>query len=247
MRILHRPRPQIDFRQLIIFPIPGEEFLRCPGLQHEVDRLTPARALVHRGYAVTDIGVATQPERHARHQSPAADAIEHRIFLGDADRRRGGGERRPELHDRDVVQALIARHPRQDGAEQVGIAHEPIGVLVVLVGADAIEADLGRQHKFIDRPIVEVGHLVGIAILPPRRIDPGRGQTVRKIFRQIAIRHEMKTRDLHGHRPPFCSRDIPPPPVAGQRPFCLPDLTREPANPQAPFASAAREFGRSRP
>ena len=197
MRVLHRPRPQIHLRQLIVFSVPGEEFLRGPRLEHEIDRLAPALALIHRRDAVADIGVATEPERHAGDQAAAADAIEHRIFFGDADRRRGGGERGAELDNGDIVQALVARHFRQDGAEQVGIAHEPVRVLVVLVGADAVEAELCRQHQFIDRPIVEVGDLVGVTVLPPGGIDPSRSKTPREIFRQVAIRHEMETGDLH--------------------------------------------------
>ena len=239
MRILHRPRPQIHFRQLSIFPVPGEEFLRRPGFQHEIDALPPALALLHRRYAVADLDVVAEAGRHAGNQAPAADAIEHRIFLGEADgrRRRDGGA---ELHQRDMVQSLIAGHLGQDGAEQIRIAHEPIGVLVVLVGADGIEAELGRQHQFVDRPIVIVGDLVGVAVLPPRRIDPGRRQLAGKIFRQIAIWHEMKHRDLHGHSS-LCRRS-----TSRRRPrrvFCVwRDLTREPARRQAHLRAGPSEF-----
>ena len=150
------------------------------------------------GNAVADIGVAAEPERHTGDQSAAADAIEHRVFLGDADRRRGSGERGAKLHERDIIQALIARHLGENGAEQVRIAHEAVRVLVMLVGADAVEAELRRQHQFVDRPVVVVGDLVGVAVLPPGRIDPSRRQAPGEILRQIAIGHEMKHRDLHG-------------------------------------------------
>ena len=224
MRILHRPRPQIHFRELIVFAIPSKEFLRGPRLQHQIDGLAPALALVHGRDTVADIGVATEPERHARNQAAAADAIEHRIFLGDADGRRGGGERGAELHQRDVIQALVARHLGQDGAEQIWIAHEPIGVLMVLVGADAIEAEPSRQHQFVDRPVIEIANLVGIAIFPPRRIHPCRIEPLREIVRQIAIRHEMETGDLHGS---FLPSDVVRPDRAPASGFvgCCGDLT----------------------
>ena len=104
----------------------------------------------------------------------------------------------PSWTKRDLIQALIAGHLGEDGAEQVRIAHEPVRVLVMLVGADAVEAELGRQHQFVDRPVVDVGDFVGVAIFPPGRIDPGRREAPREILRQITIGHEMKHRDLHG-------------------------------------------------
>ncbi len=68
----------------------------------------------------------------------------------------------------------------------------------MLIGADAVEAELGRQHQFVDRPVVNVGDLVSVAVLPPRCIDPSRRQPSGKILGQVTIGHEMKHRDLHG-------------------------------------------------
>src|SRR5262249_16514668 len=137
------------------------EFLRGPSLQHQIDGLAPALALVHGRDAVADIGIAAEPERNARDQTAAADAIEHRIFLGDTDGRRRSGKRGAKLHQRDVVQALVARHLCKDGAEQIWIAHESVRVLMVLVGADAVETKQGRQDQFVHRPIIEILTLLG--------------------------------------------------------------------------------------
>src|SRR5262245_51210120 len=105
----------------------------------------------------------------------------------------------PELHKRNLIESLIACHLRQDSAEKVRVAHEPIWVLVVLVGTNAIEAELGRQHQLVQRPVVIVGDLVGVPILPPRRINPRRCKTLwRKIRGEVAIRHEMEHRNFHG-------------------------------------------------
>jgi hypothetical protein len=46
---------------------------------------------------------------------------------------------------------------------------------MTLVGADAVEAELGRQHQFIDRPVVNIGDLVGVAIFPSGRVKSWRG------------------------------------------------------------------------
>ena len=197
MRILHRPRPEVYFRQLGILAVPGEEFLRRPRFQDEIDAFPPAFAMLHGRNAVADRDVVAETRRQAGNQSAAADTVEHRVFLGETDRRRrrdGGAE----LQQRDIVQSLVASHLGEDGAEQIRVAHEPVRVLMVLVGADAVEAEFGRQHQLVDRPVVIVSDLVGVAVFPPRRIDPSRSKPPGEIVRQVAIRHEMKHRDLHG-------------------------------------------------
>ena len=197
MRILHRTRPQIHFRQLRVFAVPGEELLRRPRFQDEVDTLPPAFAVLHRRDAVADRDVVAKAGRQARNQAAAAETIDHRVFLGEADRRRrrDGGAK---LQKRDLIQSLIAGQPGEHRAEQIRVAHESVRILMMLVGADGVEAELGRKHQLINRPIVIVGDFIGIAVFPPRRIDPGRRQLAGKVLRQVAVGHEMKHRDFHG-------------------------------------------------
>jgi hypothetical protein len=169
-----------------------------------VDAFPPAFAMLHRGDAVADRDVVAEAGRQPGNQAPAADTVDHRVFLGETNgrRRRNGGT---ELQKRHLVQSLIAGHLGQHRAEQIRIAHEPVWILVMLVGADGVEAELGREHQLVDRPVVVVGDFVGVAVFPPRRIDPGRRQLAGKILRQITVRHEMEHRDLHSRCSP-CRR-----------------------------------------
>jgi hypothetical protein len=71
-----------------------------------------------------------------------------------------------------MIQPLVAGQFRQRRTKQVRIAHEAVGILMVFIRANAIESELGRQHEFVQRPIVIVGHFIGVPVFPPRRIDP---------------------------------------------------------------------------
>src|SRR3712207_161267 len=99
MRLLDGTRPEVDLRQLVVPAVPGEELLRRPRLQHELDRLTPALALLDRGHAVADVRVAAEAQRQTCDEPAAADAVEHRVLLGDPDRGRGRGDGRAELDE----------------------------------------------------------------------------------------------------------------------------------------------------
>src|SRR5712691_12658259 len=78
MRLLDRPRPEIDHAELIVLAVPGENLLRRPGLGHQRQRLAEALALFDWDDAVRDCGVGRQPGGESRNGPPAADAVEHR-------------------------------------------------------------------------------------------------------------------------------------------------------------------------
>ena len=88
-----------------------------------------------------------------------------------------------QLYQRDMIELLVAHHLGEGCGEQIGIAHEPVWVLVVLVGADAVESELRRQHELVQRPVVIVSYFVGISELPPWRVDPRRVIAFGKILR----------------------------------------------------------------
>src|SRR5262249_19789842 len=89
MRLLDRPRPEIDHAELIVLAVPGEYLLRRPGLGYGPRGRAVGVALLAGDDAVGQGGVAWRPGREAAPQPPAADAVEHPVFLGDARRRRG--------------------------------------------------------------------------------------------------------------------------------------------------------------
>ena len=195
MRLLDRPRPQVHHRQLIVLAVPGKNFLGAPGFLHQRQRLAVTLALLDRHDAVGDRRVGRQSGRKARHQTAAADAVDHGVFLGDPRRRAGRGQGRAELHDRDVHAVGGARQHR---AHQARIGHETVDVLVVLVGAHPVHAGARRVDEFVERPVVILAHLLRIGDVEPDRIDVGGLVMLVEIRRQIAIRHQVEHADFHG-------------------------------------------------
>ena len=196
VRRLHRPRPQVHAAQLVVLAVPREHLGIGPGAQHELDALAPARALHDRRDPVAHRGVGADAHGDAGDQPAVAQAVEDRVLLGDARRRRRRGQRRAELDERDV-EAAFAREPGEDRAEQVRVAHEPVGVLVVLVRPQPVEAELRGEHELVDRLVEEVARLAGVAELRPRGVDPHRPVARLDVVRQIPVRHEVERRDLH--------------------------------------------------
>ncbi len=90
------------------------------------------------------------PTGKARDEPAAGDAVEHRELLGDARRRVVERERVAHHDDRGV-----ARAPREARGDQVRRGHQAVGVRVVLVHADAVEADLGGELELVHELVVE--------------------------------------------------------------------------------------------
>ena len=95
MRLLNRPRPDIDHRQFEVLAVPRENLRRRPRLDNQVVRLVVALALLDRRNSVAQVHVLRGPERHAGNHPPAADTIDHRILFGDSNRRIRSRQRRP--------------------------------------------------------------------------------------------------------------------------------------------------------
>ena len=204
MRLLDRPRPEIDHAELIMLAVPGKDLARRPGLDDERQGLAIALALLDRDDAVGDGGVGRQPGGKAGDQPPAADAVEHRVFFGDAGRRRGRRQRRAELHDGDVLAVGAFRQHRRHDAR---IGHEAVDVLMVLIGAQAVEAGLRGEQQFVERRVVILADFVGIGDVEPQRIDVGRFVALIEIRRQPPIGHQVEHADFHGARlPANCMR-----------------------------------------
>ena len=169
MRLLNRPRPQIDHRQLEVAAVPREDLARLPRLHDQVVRLVIAFAMLDRRDPVAKIRIHRRAERHPRHQPSAADTVEHRVFFGDANRRNRRRQRRAHLHD-GAVEAIGGAGQRR--SHQVGAGHEAVGILMVFVDANAVEAGLGGMHQFIESPVVVLAHLRRIGQFQERRINP---------------------------------------------------------------------------
>ena len=85
-------------------------------------------------------------------QPPAADAIEHGVLLGDADRRIAWSAGVAPICTIAVVHPV--GRARQHRAHHVGIGHEAVGVLMMFVDADAVDAAFGGVNQLIEGPVV---------------------------------------------------------------------------------------------
>ena len=126
--------------------VPSKDLARLPGLQHQLQCLAVALALLDRHDTIRDGGVGRQPGREARNQTPAAEAVNQSVFLGDPRWRAGRGQGRTDLNDRDIQPV---RQLGENRAHQARVSHEPVDVLVVLVGAQAVHAGPRGVHHFV--------------------------------------------------------------------------------------------------
>src|SRR5205814_3181007 len=74
---------------------------------------------------------------------------------------------------------------------------EAVGVLVMLVGADAIEAAPCRIEQLVERPVVVLADAAGVGQLPPRRRHPDGFIALLEVHGQLPVRHQVEGADLH--------------------------------------------------
>ncbi len=149
--LLDRPGPEVHHAELLVLAVPGEHLRFGPRLDDQVVGLVVALPLLDGRDPVDHVGVHRAAERHAGDQPAAADAVDHGVLLGHPDRRVRRRQRRAHLDDADVE--AVGRL-RQDRAHQVRSGHEAVGVLVVLVDADAVQAGVGGVDQLVERPVV---------------------------------------------------------------------------------------------
>ena len=192
MRLLDRPRPDVDVALLVEAAVEGECFLLGPGFHDEVMRLEIFFAQ-HRG--VLAIGVASvhrRPDRETGDEASARDAVDHRELFGDAGRRIVEREAVPHHANRGVGGA-----PRERGCNQVRRGHQAVAVRVVLVAADGVEAALSRVLHLVHEIVV---HVVGAFRVEQLRmdVDPDRGMLLTEVVGQLRVGHQVEPHQLHG-------------------------------------------------
>ncbi len=150
VRLLDRLRPGVHVAQLEVLAVPGEGVLLRPGAQDQVVRLL---VLVAQRGRVGSVGVVVVHRRahgEAGDQAPAGDHVQHRHLFGHARRRVVEGDRLAQEQDSD-----IARAARKGRGHQRRRRHHAVGVLMVLVHADAIEPHLGRFLEEVEVVVVD--------------------------------------------------------------------------------------------
>ena len=192
VRLLDRLRPAVDVAQLVVLAVEGERLVGRPRPHDQVVGLGVLVAGQRRDLAVAEVGVHRRADREAGDEPAAADAVEHGELLGDADRRVVEGDRVADHADRRAAGAA-----GQPGGDEVRAGHDAVAVLVVLVDADAVEAELVG--------VLELVHVLVVDGVGPRRVeqragdvDPDRAVRLPEVVGQVRPRHQVEPRELHG-------------------------------------------------
>ena len=173
MRLLQRTRPGVDERVLREASVPRERLLRRPRAKHELDRFLVALARLDRRNPVVEVGVVTQTDRQPGHEPAPAQAVEHRVLLGDPQRLAGLAERATQ-HDQRRLGPLGADRVRQHRRRQVGVRHHVVRRLPVLRDRDPVEPGAHRGEHLVHEPAVRVEHPLRFDEFGVRRRDHGR-------------------------------------------------------------------------
>jgi hypothetical protein len=141
---------------------------------------------------VGEVHVHRRADGEARHEPAAREQIEHREFLGHAQRRVVRREAVAEHDERG-----LRRAPRQGRRHDVRGRHEAVGVVVVLVDAQAVEALLLGELELVQEFLVESLRLLGVEEVV-RDVDPDRSVLPLEVVGQKPVRHEVEEADFHG-------------------------------------------------
>src|SRR5882672_9602610 len=141
MRLLYGFWPRIDVTQLGEAAVEREGAGPGPRLLDEVVSLVVSRSHQRRRIAVAADIVHWRADRQPGDETTAADAVEQRILLGDAERRLVHGYGVAKNDDGSIRFAMC-----EDRGDQVRRHREPVAVLMMFVHAYAVEAELfGKQ------------------------------------------------------------------------------------------------------
>ena len=195
MRLLDRPRPDVDVALLVEAAVEGERLLLGPGAQHEVVGLVVAVAQLARVGAVGIGRVHRRADREAGDQAPARDAVDHGELFGHPRRRIVEREAVAEHADRRVGGAA-----RQRRGDQVRRRHQAVAVGVVLVAADGVEAALGRVLELVEELVVHVMRALGVEQRGVD-VDPDGGVLVLEVVGQLLVGHQVEPEEFHRRLP----------------------------------------------
>src|SRR5947209_3366509 len=77
-----------------------------------------------------------------------------------------------------------------------GRGHQAVGILMMLIDGDAVEAELGCKLQLVEIAVIELVALLRVE-MGVRQNHPGGAIFPRSSEVEIGIRHEVKEKDLH--------------------------------------------------
>ena len=190
VRLLVGARPHVDEAEVVVLALEVEG----PGLRPRAHDQVVGLAVPfahERGVDLVGVRLDAEADDHAGDHPPARHDVEHGDLLGHAQRVVVERERAAEHED-----LHAARHLGERGGHDVGRRHQAVGVLVVLVDADDIEAQPFGRHQLVEVVRIERPPALGIEQRVGQR-QPRRVVLLLEVGRQVGPRHEMETDDLH--------------------------------------------------
>jgi hypothetical protein len=190
MRVLVRARPGIDVFELIVLADIGERPRLGPCPHDEIvgfgeTLLRIGRIDAHRVIFGADAAHET------RDQPPAREIVEDGVFFRHHQRIVEERQRAAENGELGAFDAA-----RQRPGENAGYRHHAVSGLVMLIEADAVEAELVGKLHLIEIVVIELGALLRI-VMAVRERHPGRAVLCDRIEIGVPVRHEMEIEELH--------------------------------------------------
>jgi hypothetical protein len=141
---------------------------------------------------VREVHVHRRADRKAGDEPAAREQVEHRELLGHAERRIVRGQAVAEDDER-----RLRRPPRQRRRHEVRGGHQAVGVVVMLVHAQAVEALRLRELQLVQELLVQAAGLLGV-VQVMRDVHPHRPVLPLEVLGQKSVRHQMEEADFHG-------------------------------------------------
>ncbi len=192
VRLLDGLRPAVHVAELRVLAVEGEGLVLLPRPHDELVRLVVLVAGERRDLPVAEVRVHRRADREAGDEPPAGDHVQHGELLRHADGR--VVERDRVADDAD---GRPRRPARQPGGDDVRRRHEPVAVLVVLVHADAVEAERVGVFELVHVLVVHEVPLTRVVELA-RNVDPHRAVLLPEVVGQIRPGHQVEPRESHG-------------------------------------------------
>ena len=161
----------------------------CPGPDDQFVGLGEALSCVS-GIDRERVVLRPTSDDHSGDQPPTAYAVDHCEFLRDP--RRWIVKRESVAHH---CNAHSGSQAGKDRRNQIRGRHDPVSILVMLVYAHPVKAELLRVQELVDVAVVELPAEFGV-VEAVRTGDPRRAVVVR---RESRVRHQVKAEYAHCH------------------------------------------------
>ena len=191
MWLLQWARPDIGVANLVIFAVEREHVRLGPSLHNKVVRLIVLLSQSSGIDSIREVGIHRSADREARNKTPPADAVQHRELFGNAQWR---VVQRKAVAQHDDGRVLGA--PCQSGCSDVRAWHYAVGVVVVLVDADAVKTHLISKFELIEILVVELMRLVRLEQMAGH-IHPDAAVLVLEVLRQEPVGHQVEPANFH--------------------------------------------------